>query len=129
MYWEVLNGVGVDGAGVNFPPFYRFLRFSVVFALLVFFLGFGRMVFSAHFEAAVVIFTRDLAFLKFGSRSFFASNSFPCQKQASLPRIAVRSCNLVGPLQRMFFAFGCCGNGPLSLTRNQANHLFKQTKQ
>ena len=31
MYWEVLNGVGVDGVGVIFPFFYAFSPFSTHF--------------------------------------------------------------------------------------------------
>ena len=36
------------------------------------------------------------------SRSFFAANSFPCHKPASLPRIALYSCELFGQYQQNF---------------------------
>ena len=45
--WEVLNGVGVDGAGVIFPLFLRI--FSLVFRFSSFFFAFLR--FSSFFFA------------------------------------------------------------------------------
>ena len=36
-FWEVLNGVGVDGVGVIFPFFYAFSRFSTHFFRFFFF--------------------------------------------------------------------------------------------
>ena len=35
-YWEVLNGVGVDGVGVIFPFFYAFFVFLRIFSLFFF---------------------------------------------------------------------------------------------
>ena len=43
--WEVPNGVGVDGVGVNFHFFFLFLRFSSFEE---------NLVFSAHLHAVAV---------------------------------------------------------------------------
>ena len=43
-YWEVLNGVGVDGVGVIFPFFYAFFVFLRIFLLFFFaFLSFSLL--------------------------------------------------------------------------------------
>ena len=42
-YWEVLNGVGVDGVGVIFPFFYAFFVFLRIFSLFFAFLRFSSL--------------------------------------------------------------------------------------
>ena len=47
VFWEVLNGVGVDGVGVIFPCFYAFFafftHFFVFFSLFFVFLRFSLL--------------------------------------------------------------------------------------
>ena len=42
-FWEVLNGVGVDGVGVIFPFFYAFFAFLRIFSFFFVFLRFSSL--------------------------------------------------------------------------------------
>ena len=63
------------------------------------------------------------------SQSFFASNSFRCQKPASLPRIALYSCELLGNISKMFHFFGCYGIRPAKQNKGPAKPLSEQERQ
>ena len=43
IFWEVLNGVGVDGVGVIFPFFYAFFVFLRIFSFFFVFLRFSPL--------------------------------------------------------------------------------------